>query len=521
MKNMDMKELRLDFLKEEEMETIKMTKFPYKILIADDDVEVHSITKMMLKEFHFEEHPLIFLDAFSGKEAKELLKEHQDVAVLFLDVVMETNQAGLEVVEYLRNDLENQLVRVILRTGQPGEAPEEHVIRAYDINDYRLKTEMTMKRLYTTMYSVLRNYRDLMKLERHKKGLERIIKTSADLFRHNTVDEFLESILFQLSNFYQDSPEMLYVHGNESTDGFVTISQQDEPRIVAATGKYKPYIGQPIWSVSELSNINDAIKSNDEVGTEVKFLGNGFLIRNNGKNHFNNYIFIEGNKDVYDFELIKLFLSNYSVALDNYILSNMISSTQKEIIIMLGEVVEKHFDETGGHVRRISDMMYQFALKVHFSYAEAEMVKVASTMHDVGKIAIPDAILKKKGRLTMEEFEQVQEHSRIGYKILSKSNLDILKLAAELALNHHERFDGTGYPNGMMGRVIPLSSRMLAIVDVFDAMTHKRVYKEAAPMEEAISYLRDQKGRHFDPELVEVFIKNLEEITREEPSKIL
>lgn len=166
-------------------------------------------------------------------------------------------------------------------------------------------------------------------------------------------------------------------------------------------------------------------------------------------------------------------------------------------------------------------MMYQFALKVHFSYAEAEMVKVASTMHDVGKIAIPDAILKKKGRLTMEEFEQVQEHSRIGYKILSKSNLDILKLAAELALNHHERFDGTGYPNGMMGRVIPLSSRMLAIVDVFDAMTHKRVYKEAAPMEEAISYLRDQKGRHFDPELVEVFIKNLEEITREEPSKIL
>ena len=194
----------------------------------------------------------------------------------------------------------------------------------------------------------------------------------------------------------------------------------------------------------------------------------------------------------------------------------MISSTQKEIIVTLGEVVEKHFDETSGHVKRISEMMYNMALHMNFSYSECEALKVASTMHDAGKIAIPDNILKKPGRLTPDEFEVMKEHALIGYKILSKSDLEILKTAAEIALNHHERWDGTGYPNGLAGQNIPLNSRMLAIIDVFDAMTHKRVYKNASHVEEAIEYIETQKGKHFNPKLVDLFIEYFEDITKEE-----
>ena len=226
----------------------------------------------------------------------------------------------------------------------------------------------------------------------------------------------------------------------------------------------------------------------------------------------NNYIFIEGEQDVFDFDLINLFLTNYSVALDNYILTNMISSTQKEIIITLGEVVEKHFDETSGHVKRISEMMYKMALHMNFSYSECEVLKVASTMHDVGKIAIPDNILKKPGKLTPEEFEIIKDHPTIGYKILSQSNLEILKVAAEIALNHHEKWDGSGYPSGLSGQGIPLYSRMLAIIDVFDAMTHKRVYKEAASIDEALEYIKSQSGKHFDPKLVDIFVTHLDDI---------
>lgn len=252
--------------------------------------------------------------------------------------------------------------------------------------------------------------------------------------------------------------------------------------------------------------------------TPINYIGNGFIIKNSGNNHLNNYIFIEGHEDIFDFDLINLFLTNYSVALDNYILSNMVSSTQKEIIVTLGEVVEKHFDETSGHVKRISEMMYKMALHMNFSYSECEALKVASTMHDVGKIAIPDKILKKPSQLTPDEFNLMKEHALIGYKILSKSDLDILKTAAEIALNHHERWDGSGYPNGLKGQNIPLNARMLAIVDVFDAMTHKRIYKKASPVEEAIDYIETQKGKHFDPKLVDLFIQHLEDITKEDAS---
>ena len=157
-------------------------------------------------------------------------------------------------------------------------------------------------------------------------------------------------------------------------------------------------------------------------------------------------------------------------------------------------------------------MMYKFALYNGFSSSQAEVLKIASTMHDIGKIAIPDAILKKRGRLTDEEFEVIKEHTIFGNKILSKSELDIFRIAAEIALNHHEKYNGTGYPNNLFEEDIPLSSRMMAIIDVFDAMTHKRVYKEAICIEETLEYLKNQKGLHFDPKLVDIFLENLNDI---------
>jgi len=520
-KKLDFENVNFDFLndtqdpKQPNTKTTSTTpRRTYKILIADDDEEVHTITKMILSDFEFDGFGLTFLDTYSGAETKEILETEPEIAVVFLDVVMEEHHSGLEVVEYMRNKLNNRMTRIILRTGQPGEAPEEQIIKDFDINDYRLKTEMTVKRLYTTLYSALRGYRDLHKIDKHRRGLEKIIQTSANLFKHNSLNDFLTSILSQLSGFYKNGTELIYFREEEhhSVGGFVTLDKHDVPTIVAATGKYEKYVGQHIEDVSELKNIAIHMQNDFEPGANITYTGDGFIIKNSGTNNLNNYIFIEGQQDIFDFDLINLFLTNYSVALDNYILSNMISTTQKEIIITLGEVVEKHFDETSGHVKRISEMMYKLALHMNFSYSECEVLKVASTMHDIGKIAIPDNILKKPGRLTPDEFEIIKEHALVGYKILSKSDLEILKIAAEIALNHHEKWNGSGYPSGIKGQGIPLNSRMLAIIDVFDAMSHKRIYKEATSIEETLDYIKSQKGLHFDPKLVDLFIENLDDI---------
>jgi response regulator RpfG family c-di-GMP phosphodiesterase len=503
----------LDFLLDEEIEEEVFLE-TYKIIIADDDEEIHRVTKVILKYFNFEGRGIDFIDTFSGEETKIALAENPDTAIIFLDVVMEESDSGLKVAKYLREELKNSLTRIVLRTGQPGEAPEEEVIRIYDINDYRLKTELTVKRLHTTLYSSLRNYRDLQTLEKNKKGLEKIIRASAKLFEHNTLDDFLVTILNELSQFNYDPIEMLYIREENAilSDGMVILEQSAQNKVIAATGKYEHFINQEIESIGELNYINKWINNRESSDDLIHTLDNGFIIESRGKSHSNNYIYIDGNKEDLDLQLINLFLSNFSIALDNYILNNMLQSTQKEIVFALAETVECHFEETGSHIKRISEMMYQFALCNRYSYGECELLKLASTMHDLGKIAIPDNILKKPGSLTVEEFEIMKTHTNHGYRILRKPGLPIIKMAAEIALNHHEKFDGSGYPAGKKGLDIPLNARMMAIVDVFDAMTHKRVYKDAVPMQETIAYINNGKGKHFDAELVDVFMSNLDKI---------
>lgn len=151
----------------------------WNILIVDDEVEIHNITKLALRDFKFEGKPIEFFSAYSGKESKETIKNIPDLALILLDVVMETEEAGLEVVKYIRDILDNQIVRIILRTGQPGQIPEDVVIVSYDINDYKTKTELTNKKLFTTVVTALRSFRALTQIEASKSELEKIAAASA------------------------------------------------------------------------------------------------------------------------------------------------------------------------------------------------------------------------------------------------------------------------------------------------------------------------------------------------------
>lgn len=401
-----------------------------------------------------------------------------------------------------------------MRTGQPGQAPEEEVIKKYDINDYRLKTELTLKRLNTSLHSALRNYRDLVNIENHRRGLQQIVASSSRVFRMSSIDDFYHNILFELGNFKLSNSlfDVRSKSKDQDVDGFVFSRKNHTMLILAAIGKYKNYLGIPMDKLpAEIRPTKDP--GLDQTG-EVEILPDGFFVNISNKNTESIHVYIEGSIEDYDFDLINIFISSYSIALDNFIINNMIQSTQREIIFALAETVESQFEETGSHVKRVTKMMYNFALLNNFSYAEAESIELASSMHDLGKVAIPSHILKKPGKLTDEEFEIIMTHAEQGYRILSNSNLPVLKLASEIAYHHHEKYNGRGYPNRMKGAEIPLSARMMAIVDVFDALTHKRVYKEAMPLEEAVSYLISEKGEHFDPRLIDVFVENLDLILK-------
>lgn len=189
----------MDWLQDTPEQETTHSPTPWKIAIVDDDPEIHKITQLSLKKFEFEQRPLEFIHAYSGKEAKQLLSEHSDVAMVLLDVVMEDNHAGLDVAKYIREDLNNHYSRVILRTGQPGFAPEEQVVQDYDIDGYKSKTEFNVKNLHLMFYTTLRAYRDVVGIQRYQKGLEAVIKAMSNLTELDQVTEFAEALMTQLA----------------------------------------------------------------------------------------------------------------------------------------------------------------------------------------------------------------------------------------------------------------------------------------------------------------------------------
>lgn len=171
-------------------------------------------------------------------------------------------------------------------------------------------------------------------------------------------------------------------------------------------------------------------------------------------------------------------------------------------------------EDTGDHIVRIGEYSRMMAQKLGWSENEIEVISYAAPMHDVGKIGIPDKIMLKPGKLTREEFEVMKTHATIGAKLLSRSKSGILKMAREIALCHHEKYNGKGYPNGLAGEKIPISGRIVAIADTFDALTSKRPYKDPYPPEMALDIIRKDRGEHFDPEMTDLFIAHFNEFLK-------
>ena len=343
---------------------------PWTVLIVDDDPEVHAITRVVLGDATFQDRGIAFLSAHSAGEASTLLRSTDDIAAVLLDVVMETDDAGLRLVHFIREELGNRHIRIILRTGQPGRAPERQVIVDYDINDYRAKSELTAQTLFTATVAALRSYQHISAIEQGRRGLE--------------------------------DAERATVHA-------------------------------------------------------------------------------------------------------------------------LGKLAEFKDEVTGDHVRRIGRWATAIArrMRADGTFPDivderfCEQIGLASMLHDVGKVGVPDHILRKPARLDPEEMDVMRGHAAIGGQILREASGHVhgrncLTLGAEVAESHHEKWDGSGYPLGLAGDAIPLSGRIVAVADVYDALLHRRPYKEAWDHRDALDLIRHEAGAHFDPRVVDAFLRVLD-----------
>lgn len=198
-------------------------------------------------------------------------------------------------------------------------------------------------------------------------------------------------------------------------------------------------------------------------------------------------------------------------SLEKALLIEEVENTQTDLVFMLGEVAERRSKETANHVRRVAEYSHILAQHLGFSEPDADMLKRASPMHDVGKIAIPDAILNKPGRYTDEDMEIMKNHTAYGYEMLKGTERPLFQTAAIVAYEHHEKFNGSGYPRGLAGEDIHIYGRITAVADVFDALGTKRVYKDAWSMEKILKLFREERGEHFDPDIADILLHHTEE----------
>ena len=487
---------------------------PWKIMIVDDEPAMHDVTRLALSGVSFAGRPLQFISCYSGEEAIAAMTAHPDTALMLLDVVMETEHAGLEVARRVRAELGNEMVRIVLRTGQPGQAPERRVITDYDINDYKEKTELTSSKLFTLLYASLRAYQSILSIELSKRGLEEIIEASADIFKLSSLDRFAHGALEQLSALLQISPGALFLQERQSTEvnGLAACYAGNQWQLIAGVGKYARISSAELSQVlgeKRIELLNRETENPVALDDSADFVATFADSSGNRK-----MLFIEGTEPLGELErdLARLFLRNVSIAFENLRLHADIDDTQREIIFLLGEAVEARSQETGNHVRRVAKISKLLAQGIGLDEQEVEIIEQASPLHDLGKIAIPDAVLNKPGALTEEERAIMLRHAAIGYEMLKGSPRRILQAAAEIAHGHHERWDGTGYPDRKAGEDIHVYGRITAVADVFDALLSDRCYKQAWPIDKVVAFFRQERGRQFDPALVDLLLANLDAV---------
>ncbi len=479
---------------------------PWKLLIVDDEEEIHAVTRLVLADFEYHGRPLKLLSAYSAQEAKNMLVADPDIAVALIDVVMEQENAGLELVNYIRSELNNAFIRIVLRTGQPGYAPEREVVQNYDINDYKEKTELTAQKLFSCVFTALGNYRALVSLDANRRGLIKIVDASTDLFKRKALDHFIQGVLEQISALLFLDKEAIYVQ----KIGIAASKDHDQQVILAATGELNSVIGEDPRGALP-ADVNTKIQTALDT-KQSYFLANSFTGYFGGASNVEAVIYLASSEEFSppDHHLLEVFFKNISIGLINLQLRQDIEDTQKEIVFLLSDAVETRSNETGNHVKRVAEMSRELALELGMSEEEAATLYAAAPLHDVGKVGIPDAILNKDEALTEEEWIIMKTHTSIGKSILEQSKRPVLQAAAVIAEQHHENWDGSGYPNGLAAEDIHIFARIVSIADVVDALCSERCYKSAWEIDAVLEYMQQQRGRKFDPQLLDLLIENVD-----------
>ncbi|MBF0189822.1 MAG: HD domain-containing protein [Magnetococcales bacterium] len=465
---------------------------PWLVLVVDDDPDIVAITGLNLRNFSFSGRRLELMTATSAAAARSLLASRTGVALAIIDIVMETDDAGLQLVRFIREELGDDKMRLVIRTGQPGYAPERYIIDNFDIDDYKEKGELSAQKLYTTVRSSLKSYRDLMTIDATRRGLEAVLQTMPQIYLHS-LDGF-ERFYATIWDRMVALCALEHAGGAILLRGCLAVLESGEWRVKAGSGCV---CDEALWRrVQERTEAGETLLP---LRMEDRLVG---------------WVYLEHAQPLSSVSVHVLRIFMVQVVAAWQVLRAQLDLREANVaaLRMLAEAAEVKDAETGEHVCRVVEWTRRLSLAMGLSAEVADAFATASRLHDVGKIGVPDRILNKQGPLDPEEFAVIRTHAQVGGLIIQDEKN--FRIAREIALYHHEKWNGTGYPQGLKGEEIPLSARIVSVVDVFDALMSRRPYKEPWKVDDAASEIRRLSGVHFDPRVVEAFLRLL---AREQP----
>lgn len=472
---------------------------PWQVMVVDDEPAVHEVTELVMAGFEMDGRGLQFTHCYSAREAHGVLSEPNDIALILLDVVMESEHAGLDLARQIREDICNLNVRIVLRTGQPGQAPEEQVIKDYDINDYKEKTDLTRRKLITIFYAGLRAYRDLMRIEHARQGLRRSIEAISQVYDSQNLRSFASAVLEQVNFLLDLNAEGLCA---SRLSAYTANSANGHIKVLAATQAFSGLLVD-----EEVRNLPGEVQAairgalNDKTSHHADSFYAGYFKTQAGSESIIYMAFPEPISQ-HARELLELFSRNVAITYDSLLLREDLKQAQLETIALLGGAIEHRKVETFAQMHRIGQLAALLASQAGCSERESELMRLAVFLHDVGKSSLPDQILSKPGALTPEEWDIVKTHPRRGHDMLSMSKSRVHEVGAVMALEHHEHWDGKGYPQGLKGEEISLAGRIAAVADVVDSLMESCSYRSAWPIEKVFEYLQQESGKQFDPALI-------------------
>lgn len=500
-----------------------------KILIIDDHVANIKLMTEILKN-HYQ-----IIATTNATAAFDLIKQHPDIKLILLDIIL-PEMNGYEICRQIKNTEATKDIPIIFVTSLNSEEEEAKGLEAGAV-DYitkpirpsimraRVKTHLELSKLFNNSKNLLMDTSDQLikqfitrvNLEEQQQRFQKLKTIIMQLFETSlqnlTIHEQL-NISLDIINlvtgltqpkgaiFLADADQNLVLMGHNNMPELLQKCPQleliDCPlKRAAQTGKI---IYNPSTDETQGNYVLPLMTENRLIGILV------FYVSNDYQPFKDEELLIDELSKVFA-EIISHRLLNAKLQVSHFELEK----NQEEIIRRLGMAAEFRDNETGMHIARMSHYAKIIAASIGLSKEDQKMLLLTAPMHDVGKIGIPDSILFKTGRLNEEEFNLIKTHTIIGGRILVGYN-KILSTARTIALSHHEKWDGTGYPNNLAGENIPIFGRICALADVFDALTMERSYKKAWSVEDAVNFIKNQSGTHFDPNLVQAFLKSLPEI---------